>query len=267
MLGLSANLGFLWPDRPLLARIDAAAAAGFEAVELHWPYDVPPAQLRDALERRSLRLIAINTPVGDRAGDFGLAALPGREDAFRRAFDQAMRYAEEADAAAIHVMAGVVDPDDRARALDTLIGNLRRAAPTAADAGLALMLEPINRRDRPDYFYDDVDDAAAVVEAVGSAAVRLMFDFYHAGVTEAYPLASFERHLARIGHVQIAAVPSRAEPDEGDLDYCTVFQRLAALGYAGWIGCEYRPRADTDVGLAWREALLGPGVRRPQSTQ
>lgn len=260
MLRLSANLGLLWPDRPLLARIEAAARAGFEAVELHWPYDVPTTEVRDALDRHGLSLVSLNTPVGDRAGDFGLAALPGREDEFRRTFDDALRYALETGAKAIHVMAGVVAPEDAGRAHATLIANLQYIAPELAEAGLTGLIEPINRRDRPGYFFDDVAHAARVLDEVNAPALALMFDFYHAHVTEPDPLASFERHLDRIGHVQVAAATSRAEPDEGPLDYRAVFARIAASRYTGWTGCEYNPRAGTEEGLAWRERLLPTGT-------
>jgi 2-dehydrotetronate isomerase len=256
MLKLSANLGFLWPDRPLLARIEAAAAAGFQAVELHWPYDVPAAELKAALDKHALKLLGINTPVGDRPGDFGMAALAGREEEFLHGFDQTLRYAQEAGASAIHVMASVVPASERDEARRIFIGNLQRVATAAERAGIGLLLEPINRRDKPDYLFNNVADAVDIIAQVGSPALSLMFDFYHAGWTEADPLACFERHAAHVGHIQIAAWPSRVEPNDSHLDYEDVFRRIVGSDYRGWIGCEYKPRADTDAGLVWRDKLL-----------
>ncbi|WP_207481394.1 hydroxypyruvate isomerase family protein [Arenibaculum pallidiluteum] len=252
MIRLSANLGFLWPDRPLLDRIDAAARAGFRAVELHWPYDVPAARVREACARNGLALLGLNTPVGDAAaGEFGLAAVPGRGRDFRDGFARALDYAREAGAGAIHVMAGVVAPGSEAAARDAFVENLAGAAPQAEEAGVVLLLEPINPVDKPDYFYARAEDALPVMDAVGSPALRLMFDCYHAQRTTGDVTPRLARLMDRIGHVQIAAAPSRAEPDEGELDHRAVFAALERLGYAGWVGCEYRPRADTDAGLSW----------------
>lgn len=252
MLRFSANLGFLWPDRPLLARIEAAADAGFPAIELHWPYDTPAEAVRAACDRRGLTLTGLNTAAG-KPGEFGLGALAGREGEFRVAFAQAAAYARTAGAGAVHAMAGVVQPEARAAAFDVLVGNLRAAASEAPD--LTLLLEPINPFDKPDYFYSRIDEATAVLDAVGASNVKLMFDAYHVGRTEGDVLARLARAMPRIGHVQIAAVPSRAEPDEGDLDYRAVFDTLERFSYGGWVGCEYKPRADTDAGLVWTEHL------------
>jgi len=252
---LSANLGFLWADRPLLERVDAAAAAGFPAVEVHWPYDVPVAELRARIERHGLILLGLNTPLGTLPGDFGIGAVPGREAEFAAGFAQALAYARDVGAGAIHVMAGCVPQAERARGRLTLIDNLRRIAPDAASAGVTILLEPINRHDKPDYLYDDVDDAAAIIAAVGHPSVMLMFDVYHVGMTGGDAIALFDRHLPLIGHVQVAAVPSRAEPDEGRLDYAAMFRHIAQSGYSGWVGCEYRPRSGTDEGLGWRAML------------
>jgi hydroxypyruvate isomerase len=252
----SANLGFLWPELPLLARIDAAAKAGFPAIELHWPYDVPASDVRAACARHGLRLMGLNTPVGDTAkGEFGLGALPGREGDFAAAMRQSIDYAVEAGAGAIHVMAGVTAGQDGQQCRDAFIGNLKRFAPDAARHGLTLLLEAINPRDKPGYFYSRQDEAAAVIEAVGAPNLKLMFDVYHCGVAEGDITRKLERSLPLIGHVQIAAVPSRAEPDEGEVDYRHVFAVLARLGWHQPIGCEYRPRAGTDEGLGWRAAL------------
>jgi hydroxypyruvate isomerase len=250
---LSANLGFLWPDRPLLDRIDAAAAAGFPAIELHWPYDVAPETVRSRCERHGLALVAINATAGARPDDFGLGAAPGRRADFRDGFARAADYARRAGAAAIHVLAGNVEPGDAERARATFLDNLAWAAAAAPD--LRLLLEPMNRIDRPAYFYATIAEAAAIVDALAAPNVAIMFDAYHVGMGGADPVATFRAHFPRIGHVQIAGAPARAEPDEGVIDYARFFATLDALGYAGWVGCEYRPRGATDAGLGWRAAL------------
>jgi len=250
MPNFSANLGFLWPDRPLPARIEAAAAAGFRAIELHWPYDIPAETVRDSCARLGLRLLGVNTPPGDRdRGEFGLGALPGRREDFQRGFAEALDWARIAGASAIHVMAGNVDEADRGAARATLIDNLTAAAQAAPD--MVLLLEALNPRDAPGYFYSTVGAAADIIAATGAPNIRLMFDVYHVGIAEGDVLTRLNRHLPQIGHVQIAAVPSRAEPDEGEIAYPAVFAALEQAGYGGWIGCEYRPRADTNAGLAW----------------
>jgi len=251
----SANLGFLWPDRPLLERIDAAADAGFKAIELHWPYDTDPAEVRHLCTARNLTLLGINTYAGDTArGEFGLGALPGREADFQRAVTQSIEWCRASGAQAIHAVAGIM-PFDATQACDTFTNNLKRAADDAAAHGLTLLLEPINQRDKPGYFYSFLQQAAEILDRVDKPNVRLMFDAYHVGVTEGDVLTKLEHYLPRIGHVQIAAVPSRAEPDEGELRYEAIFEKIDSLGYTGWVGCEYRPRTDTDQGLAWLDKL------------
>lgn len=256
MRRFSANLGFLWPDRPLLARIDAAANAGFKAIELHYPYDVPAAEVAAACRRHGIVLLGINTNVG--SGDdphVGLAAVPGREADFAALFDQALAYAVEAGGTAVHAMAGRVPEDDRGRAADVLVANLARVAPKAAAAGLTILLEPLNPFDMPGYFYARVEEALPIMDRVGADNVKLMFDAYHVGRVGDDVIGLLDRHRDRIGHIQIAAVPSRAEPDEGTLDYAAVLNEVEAIGYGGWIGAEYKPRAGTDEGLAWLAKL------------
>lgn len=246
----SANLGFLWQDRPLLERIDAAHAAGFRAVELHWPYDTPPELVRARCTTHGLTLLSINTPLGQtELGEFGLGALPGREAEFLEGFNVAHEWATAAGACAIHVMAGVVAPEMQATARKTLIANLRTAAAMAPD--MTLLLEGLNQHDKPGYFYSTLEAKAGVIAAVGAGNVRILFDAYHVGRSEGDVFGNLRHHLPLIGHVQIAAVPSRAEPDEGEVDYARFFVDLDSLGYTGWVGCEYKPRNDTDSGLGW----------------
>lgn len=249
----SANLGFLWPDRPLLDRIDAAAAAGFRAVELHWPYDTPAAEVRARCDARRVTLLGVNTSRG-REGESGLGALPGREAEFAAAVDQAIAFCVAAGGSAIHCMAGVIGDADPAAARDTFVANLRDASRAAEPHGLTLLLEPLNPRDAPGYFYSTVAEGAAVIEAVGAPNLRLMFDCYHVASVGQDVGATLRRFLPLVGHIQFASVPDRAEPDSGTPDYPDVFRAIDALGYAGWVGAEYRPRAATDDGLGWLAA-------------
>lgn len=252
MLRFSANLGFLWSDLPLLERIDRAAHAGFHAIELHWPYDTPAKSVREACERHRLTLLGINTAVGDAArAEFGLGALAGREADFQAAVDQSLAFCRDSGANAVHAMAGVVPPGQRAKARDVLVRNLAQAAEKAARQDVMLLLEPINPRDKPDYFYSSAAEAVSIIEEIGSPSIRLMFDVYHVAVTEGDVIMKLRRHIDLIGHVQIAAVPSRAEPDEGEIAYRAIFEELEQIGYQGFVGCEYKPRAGTDDGLGW----------------
>jgi hydroxypyruvate isomerase len=256
---LSANLGFLWGELPLPERVAAAAGrAGFRAVEFHLPYATPAAELRDACAAARVAVLNINMPYGNTdAGEFGIGALGGREDDFLRSFDVAATYADGLGATAIHVLAGIVPEAERRRATEVFVRNLRRAS-AMAPPGVTLLLEAMNRVDQPSYLYATTADANAVRAAVGAANVKLMFDAYHIGRGGDDVVAEFRRHLPHIGHVQIAAVPSRAEPDEGTLDYRALFAAIAESGYGGWVGAEYKPRAATEAGLGWRDAF---GVR------
>ncbi len=254
----SANLGFLWPDRPLLDRVDAAAAAGFRAIELHWPYDVSAAAVRARCAAHGLTLLGVNTARGG-AGEFGLCALPGREAEARAAIDEAVAWCAEAGGSAVHCMAGVTAGLDPEAARACFLDNLRHASRAAEPHGLTLLLEPLNPVDAPGYFYSTVAEGAAVIEEVGAANVRLMFDCYHVGTVGQDVVAELRRYLPLVGHVQFASVPGRAEPGLGELDYGAVFRAVDALGYAGWVGAEYRPRGDTDAGLGWMSAAqAGP---------
>jgi 2-dehydrotetronate isomerase len=250
VIRFAANIGFMWPDRPLLERLTAAARAGFRAVEMHFPYDVPPHEVAEAARRGGLILLGINTAPG-RPGERGLGAVPGRERDFQAAFDQSIEYCAVSGANAIHAMAGNVPPQEYARARTVFLENLRSAAARAAAHGLTVLLEPLNPRDGAGYFYSTVAQAASLIEELGLPNVRLQFDVYHVAIAEGDVLTKLGRYMPIIGNVQIAAVPSRAEPDEGEIAYSAVFARLHELGYAGWVGCEYRPRADTDDGLRW----------------
>jgi hydroxypyruvate isomerase len=255
MTRLSANLGFMWTDLPLLERIAAAARAGFKAVELHYPYAHDPADVRAACAAAGLKLLGINTPVGPGDDRGGLQAVPGREREALANIDEAFDFAHAAGGTAVHVMAGIVAPEQREAARTSFLAALRHADRRAEETGLAVLLEPLNSRDMPGYFYSRVEDVGGVIAEIGSPRLKLMFDAYHVGVAQGDVLTRLRANLPIIGHIQVAAVPSRAEPDEGEIDYRVIFAEIARLGYAGWIGAEYRPRAATEAGLSWIEAL------------
>ena len=215
----AANLAFLFTERPLLERFAAAAAAGFKAVELQFPYDHPPSAIKAEIDRNGLTMLGVNTRAGEEAG---LAAVPGRERDFAARFTEALDYVVAIGGRSIHCMAGTVLPEQRPAAERIFIANLTRAADIAAV-------------DRPN--------------------VRMQFDFYHAQIVGGDLITRFTKLLPFVGHVQVAAVPSRAEPDEGEVNYPAIFSALDRLGYSGWVGCEYKPRGRTEDGLAWGRAF------------
>lgn len=251
----AANLGFLWTDRPLPDAVRAAARAGFDAAECHWPYDTPLPELRAALEETGLRMLALNTWPGDRvAGDFGLCALPHRREEARDAIARAVSYAAGAGMGWVHVMAGRTDGGREAEVC--FVDNLRHACDLAGERGLGVLIEPLNLRDVPGYHLTGTDHAERLLVAVDHAALRILFDCYHMQIMQGDLAATIERLLPKIGHVQIAAVPDRGEPDAGEIAYPWLMTRLAALGYAGHVGAEYRPRGgDADAGLGWLAAF------------
>jgi hydroxypyruvate isomerase len=249
---IAANLAYLFTEHPPLARFGAAAEAGFDAVELQFPYDIAPALVKAELERHGLTMLGINTVPGNvAAGEFGLAAVPEREHAFMQIMRQALDYVTAIGGRQIHVLAGKIPPAQRPAADKTFVANLTRAADLAAERGITLLIEPINPRDRPDYFLTRTGHAADVIRKVGRPNVRMQFDFYHAQIVGGDLLHRFEKLLPVIGHVQIAAVPSRHEPDEGEVNYSTILAEIDRLGYSGYVGAEYRPRARTEDGLGW----------------
>ncbi len=250
----AANLGYLFTDRALLERIDAAAACGFKAIELQFPYDVPASQVKAAIERNKLTMLGVNTPPGERDGEFGLAAVPGREKDWQVLFNRALDYITAIGGSAIHCLAGKVPPEQRPAAERVYIENLSRAADLAAAKNITLLIEPINPRDRPNYFLNRVEHAADIIAKAGRPNIRMQFDFYHVQIVGGDLIARLEKHLSVIGHLQCAAVPSRHEPDEGEINYPAVFAAVDRLGFKGWIGCEYRPRKRTEEGLGWAKA-------------
>jgi hydroxypyruvate isomerase len=247
----AANLGYLFTDRALLERIDAAAASGFKAIELQFPYDVPASQVKAAVERNKLTVLGINTPPGERDGEFGLAAVPGREKDFQTLFARALDYITAIGGSAIHCLAGKAPPEQRPAAERIFIENLKAVADLAATKNITVLIEPINPRDRPNYFLNHVEHAAAIIAKAGKPNIKIQFDFYHVQIVGGDLITRLEKFMPHVGHLQCAAVPTRHEPDEGEINYPAVFEAVDRLGFKGWIGCEYRPRGRTEAGLGW----------------
>lgn len=249
----SANLGFLFTEHPFLGRFAAARAAGFDAVEFAAPYDHAPEALAHALADHGLACVLTNLPMGDKArGDWGLACRPERVAEFRSGVARALEYAEALACPRMNCIVGRAHAgEDRALLHATLVENLRFAAAAFAHAGRALVAEALNAIDAPGFFVSRCDDMAAVLDDVGAANLGLQFDVYHAAMMGEDPVATFERHLPRIGHVQFADVPGRGEPGSGGIDFARVFRAIDRSAYSGWVGAEYRPTRATSDTLHW----------------
>ncbi|WP_213878473.1 2-oxo-tetronate isomerase [Pseudomonas sp. dw_358] len=253
----AANLSMLYPQHDFLDRFAAAAADGFKAVEYLFPYDYSPEQLKQRLTDNGLVQALFNAPPGDWvAGERGIASLPGRESEFRGGFERALEYAAVLGNDRIHVMAGLLPEESlRARHHEVYLENLGHVTAQAARAGITVLLEPINTRDMPGFFLNRQDQAHAICAEVGADNLRVQFDCYHCQIVEGDLSVKLRRDFAGIGHIQIAGVPDRHEPDMGELNYSQLFKLIDELGYTGWIGCEYRPKGDTSAGLAWMKGL------------
>lgn len=254
----AANLTMMYNEHGFLDRFAAAARDGFEAVEFLFPYEFAAAELKARLEANALTQALFNAPPGNwQAGERGIASLPGREDEFRRSVDTALEYAAVLGNRKLHVMAGLIGPDqDRQRHREVYLRNLEYAARAAQPAGVTIVIEPINTRDIPGFFLNRQDDAQAICRAVGAPNLKVQFDCYHCQIVEGDVTMKLKRDIAGIGHIQIAGVPERHEPDIGELNYPYLFDTIDMLGYEGWIGCEYRPRAATSAGLGWIKPYL-----------
>ena len=247
----AANLSMMFNELPFLDRFEAAATAGFKAVEFLFPYEYPAAELRSRIEGNGLGLVLFNLPPGDFAKDErGLAALPGREREFDAALGRALDYADALDCPRLHAMAGLIH---HGASRPVYVSNLRRAARQAAGAGIEILIEPINTRDIPGYFINRLADARAVIYEVGEPNLALQFDLYHRQIVEGDVATAIREYTALTRHYQLASPPDRGEPDRGELNYPYLFELIDATGYDGWIGCEYRPRSGTVDGLKWAE--------------
>jgi 2-dehydrotetronate isomerase len=249
----AANLSFIFQEVEFLDRFAAAARSGFKAVEYLTPYDHSPEAIAEQLSRHDLEQALFNMPPGDwAAGERGIGALPGREQEFRDGVETALVYAKATNCRMLHAMAGVLPGGrDLAEAERTYRANLRHAADRLAAAGLTLVIEPINTRDIPGYFLNTTTQAMSVIEGVGRPNLKLQLDLYHVQIMEgdlAYRIRTLAGHYP---HVQIAGNPGRHEPDVGEINYPFLFDLLDELGYAGWIGCEYRPKSETTAGFGW----------------
>ncbi len=253
----AANLSLMFTEMPFLARFEAAARAGFTAVETLFPYAHPVAELATQLHVNGLEQVLFNGPPGDfvHAGERGLAAIPGRETEFFEGLMLALEYASALRCPKLHVMAGLTHQGANRV---TFVHNMRRAARLAAPCNVQLLIEPINTRDIPGYLINRTAEALALIALIGEANVGLQFDIYHRQIMEGDLLAAIDEFGAYAAHVQIAQPPDRGEPDEGEIDYRRIFGALDAVGYTGWVGCEYKPRGDTVAGLSWLTTLLSP---------
>jgi hydroxypyruvate isomerase len=251
---LAANLSMMFNEVPFLDRFEAAARAGFTAVEYLFPYEYPAAELKRRLDQAGLRQVLFNMAPGDwAAGERGLASLPGRVAEFRASVGQALDYAAALGCPLVHCMAGIPPSGTHpVTAASVYAANLAWAAERAVAAGVKIVIEPINHRDMPGFHLNTMAQGAAVVEAIGRDRLGLQFDIYHCQVTEGDVTKRMEALLPVIAHMQIADVPARNEPGTGEIGWAFMFRRIDELGYGGWVGCEYRPAGDTVAGLAWR---------------
>jgi hydroxypyruvate isomerase len=255
----AANLSMMFNEAGFLDRFDRAARAGFKGVEFLFPYEHPAAEIRRRLDANGLTQVLFNMPPGDWAkGERGLAALPGRETEFRDGVHRALEYADALGCKLVHSMAGIVPPGvNQVAAGAVYAANLAWAGEEAHKAGVRIALEPINQRDMPGYFLSTQAQGAAFVEALGRDRMGLQFDVYHVQVTEGDITKRMEQFMPVIAHIQIADVPARNEPGTGEIGWDYVFRRMDQLGYAGWVGCEYRPAGETDAGLGWLKRHAG----------
>jgi hydroxypyruvate isomerase len=244
----------LFTELPFLDRFEAAAQAGFDAVEFLFPYAFPAQEIRRRLDDNGLRLVLHNLPAGNwEAGERGIACDPTRTDEFRAGIAQAIDYAQALGVGQLNCLAGKVPAGVPAEALrDTFVGNLSRAATAFKAAGLKLLIEPINTFDIPGFYLNRTDQALAILDAVGANNAYVQYDIYHAQRMEGELAATLQKHLTRIGHVQLADNPGRNEPGTGEINYPFLFAHLDRIGYAGWVGCEYKPATTTQAGLGWR---------------
>ncbi len=249
----AANLTMMFNEVPFPERFAAAAKAGFQGVEFLFPYELPAKEVGHLLTQHALQNVLFNLPPGNwAAGERGMASLPGREGDFRNSVAVAIEYALALNTPCLHAMAGLLPTDaDRQTHYRVYIENLGYAARELAKHGRTLVIEPINTRDIPGFFLNTQAEAHAICEAVGEPNLKVQMDLYHAQIVEGDLAVKLRKCIPRIGHIQIASVPERHEPDDGEVNYRYLFHLLDELKYDGWVGCEYRPRGRTDDGLGW----------------
>ncbi|MGL4574164.1 MAG: hydroxypyruvate isomerase [Burkholderiaceae bacterium] len=253
----AANLTMLFTELPFLDRFAAAAKADFKAVEFLFPYSYAIENIKDRLETNGLTLVLHNLPAGNwEAGERGIACLSDRVEEFRKGVATAIHYAKGLGALQLNCLAGKAPAGVDANLLrQTFVSNLRYAAKELGAAGLRLLIEPINTYDIPGFYLNRTQQALDILDEVGADNAFVQYDFYHAQRMEGELGATVKRHLARIGHMQLADNPGRNEPGTGEINYAWLFKHLDTIGYTGWVGCEYKPAASTLAGLAWRQTL------------
>ena len=249
----SANISMLFREHESLDRVRAARRAGFEGIEVQFPYDIAAEKWRDAMRRDRMRIALFNIAAGDLiTGGPGLAAVPGREGAFQEAVSAAARYAEVLEPGAVNVLPGAPgDAFEHERCMATLAANLNHAATVMADLGVRVVVEPVNTRDRPGFFLSNSAAALSAIDRAGHANLALQYDVYHMQIMEGDLSATLERIIGRIGHIQFADPPGRHEPGTGEVNFHHLFGTLDRIGYDGWVGAEYVPSGRTEETLAW----------------
>ena len=262
MLRFDPNLRWLFTELPMSVRYAAAAAAGFRGVEVAFPYGTPAKEIAARLDDNRLQLVQILSPFDWDGGERGLAALPGREEAFRRSIHDAVEYAVQVGRPMIHVMPGNMTPGlDRRRCMDLFIENIAWAADVAGAAGITLILEPCCRARFPQFLYHRIDEGVQVIEQVGRPNVKLCFDTFHVQMEEGAITDRLQAAWPHIGHIQIGNVPGRHEPGPGEIHFAWLFAQIEKLGWDRWIGCEYTPSGHTLDSLAWGAPY---GIRDPR---
>lgn len=253
MAKFAANLTMLFTEVPFMQRFSKASQAGFKAVEFLFPYDYTANELAEELDKYGLEQALFNMPPGDwDAGERGMAALPTREAEFRANATIALEYALALGCKKVHAMSGLIDPSySYKQHLDSFVENIRFAADLFAEHGIGVLIEPLNDRDVPNYFVAHQRDAVELVKKIDRPNVSVQLDLYHAQIMDGNLSRLIEEIAPYINHVQIASVPDRHEPSEGELNYSHLFNVLDKVGYDGWIGCEYNPRYSTLEGLNW----------------
>jgi len=254
----AANLTMLYHELEFVARFEAAANSGFRGVEFLFPYGYEKEQLAEQLAKHRLSQVLHNLPAGDWAGgERGIAILPSRVGEFQDGVGQAIEYATALGCKQLNCLAGIRPAGVSAeQARQTLVDNLKFAAPKLGAAGVKLLIEPINTRDIPGFFLSGTGQARSIIDEVGSPNLYLQYDIYHMQIMEGDLATTIERNLTKIRHLQLADNPGRNEPGTGEINYPFLFQFLERIGYDGWIGCEYKPKTTTDAGLAWVRRYL-----------
>lgn len=256
----SANLRYMFQELPLYERFDAAGGAGFRAVEYPFPYSEKPADIKRALDANDLQMTLISMPPGDwKAGEHGLAGIPGREKDFQTSVEDAIYYATSFNCRNVHIMSGVLPFGvPRESALSVLAENLSFAAEAFENAGIRALIKPLNEKDMPGYLISRNLQARAIMAVVNSSNLQMLYNFYHSAMAGEDIEESIRSNLDVICHMQVAGVPGRAEPDTGHINYNPIFELLDTVGYSGWVGCEYTPSQRTLDGLKWA-SLYGIG--------